>query len=306
MADTTISQLSQGTPAGNDILPYSTGSSTLGVPVSAIFQNTNTYVAIGSSISAQYKLDVYHDNYNAIRAVGNSTNSIGIYIDNKAPGARSYGIGSVGSSGPSKAGNLTIFDHTAQLPRFNIDSTGNVGIGVNDPQAKLDVSGTIKATGLQVPGCVLQVVQAYKTDIWKPTLVSSWEDVTGLSVSITLKSATSKVLINTSVAASRGGDGNDAFVRIVRVTGSAETAVGGGSKPNSPINNVFGQVAGQFSGAYQSYSLSTMYLDTPAGATSTYKIQFYNGAAGTAKVNCRALLDDMIVASHITLQEIAQ
>jgi len=40
MADVTISQLTKGTPAGNNILPYSTGSNTLGVPVSALFQNT--------------------------------------------------------------------------------------------------------------------------------------------------------------------------------------------------------------------------------------------------------------------------
>ena len=39
MADVTISQLTQGIPAGNNILPYSTVSNTLGVPVSAIFQN---------------------------------------------------------------------------------------------------------------------------------------------------------------------------------------------------------------------------------------------------------------------------
>ena len=41
MADVTISQLTQGTPAGNNIVPYSTGSNTLGAPVSAIFQNTS-------------------------------------------------------------------------------------------------------------------------------------------------------------------------------------------------------------------------------------------------------------------------
>ena len=47
MADVTISQLTKGTPAGNNILPYSTGSNTLGVPVSALFQNTNN-VAINT------------------------------------------------------------------------------------------------------------------------------------------------------------------------------------------------------------------------------------------------------------------
>ena len=47
MADVTISQLTPGTPNGNHLLPYSTGSTTLGASVSAIFENTNN-VGIGS------------------------------------------------------------------------------------------------------------------------------------------------------------------------------------------------------------------------------------------------------------------
>ena len=46
MADVTISQLTQGTPNGNHLLPYSTGSNTLSVPVSAMFQNTNSRICI--------------------------------------------------------------------------------------------------------------------------------------------------------------------------------------------------------------------------------------------------------------------
>ena len=46
MADVTISQLTQGTPSGSNLLPYSTGTNTLGTPVSAIFQNTNSRICI--------------------------------------------------------------------------------------------------------------------------------------------------------------------------------------------------------------------------------------------------------------------
>ncbi len=52
MADVTISQLTQGTPNGNHLLPYSTGSSTLGTSVSAIFENTGN-VGIGSVALSQ-------------------------------------------------------------------------------------------------------------------------------------------------------------------------------------------------------------------------------------------------------------
>jgi len=41
MADVTISELTPGAPADNNIIPYSTGTDTLGVPVSAMFQNTS-------------------------------------------------------------------------------------------------------------------------------------------------------------------------------------------------------------------------------------------------------------------------
>jgi hypothetical protein len=286
MADVSISSLTQGIPAGNNVLPYSTGSSTLGVPVSAIFQNVNN-VGIGTN-NPTSALDV------------NGTISSNYLLLNPQNSTGEGGeIGFKGSGGNT---DLYIDNHFGNLRVFSSLSPS----GALPADKCFLVYGTIKAAALQVPGCVVQVVQAYKTDIWKPTLVNTWEDVTGLSVSITLKSATSKVLINTSVAASRGGDGNDAFVRIVRVTGSTSTAIGGGSNSISNLNNVFGQVAGQYSGTFQSFSLNTMYLDTPVGVTSTYKIQFLNGAAGSAKVNCRALLDDMIVASHITLQEIAQ
>jgi hypothetical protein len=274
MADVSISQLTQGTPASNSIVPYSTGSNTLGVPVSAIFQNTNTYVAIGSAISAQYKLDVYHDNFNAIRAVGNNTNSIGIYIDNKAPGARAYGIGSVGSTGPSKAGNLTIFDHTAQLPRFNIDSSGNVGIGVNDPLSKLHVNGIVTATGLYAPGCVIQVLQAFKSDTFttQALIANGGEGIPGLSVTITPKSLSSKILVSFSVTCAGVENITQVFFRLRRGSteiGNAESV--GGRTPVMARDYAFNNNC--------TSNVSFQYLDSP-NTTSAITYQLYTGTEG--------------------------
>lgn len=47
MADVTISQLSVANTQPNNLLPYSTGTSTQACPVSAIFQNLGTYTPIG-------------------------------------------------------------------------------------------------------------------------------------------------------------------------------------------------------------------------------------------------------------------
>jgi len=58
MADVTISQLTRNVPSGNNILPYSTGSNTLGVPVSAIFQNTTSNIGIGLNVTNPFASDV--------------------------------------------------------------------------------------------------------------------------------------------------------------------------------------------------------------------------------------------------------
>ena len=296
MADTTISQLPAGIPSNAAAIPFSQGGATYSVAPGALLQNAGN---IGLGVyPAGYPLEIVNTSNPYILLRGGNNNSLALF------GGTVDKDFSLIHSGVGK--DLSLAANNGR-DHICIKSAGNVGIGTNAPQAKLDVNGTIKATALQVPGCVLQVVQAYKTDIWNASTAGiGWEDVPGLSVSITLKSATSKVLINASVAASKGGEGNDALVRIMRVTGSASVAVGGGANPASTFNNAFGQVAGQYSGKYQSFSLNTMYLDTPAGVTSTYKIQFYNNGPQAARVNCRALFDDFIVASHITLQEVAQ
>ena len=308
MADTTVSALTPGVPAGNNIVPYSTGSTTLGAPVNALFKDTNTFVVIGSAMPAQYRLDVYHDNFNAIRAVGNSTNSIGIYMDNKSAGARSWGIGSVGSAGPSKAGNLTIFDHTAQLPRFNIDATGNVGIGVNDPQAKLDVNGTIKATALQVPGCIIQVKHAVKTNIQLMNLLS-FEDVSGLSVSITPKALGSLFLVQVQLSVSTIST-QAPYIRITRNGNAIGTGDAAGNRTQC---NAF-----MYTNSSSMVTVPINYVDAPSYSDLSpiiYKVQLYANSGpnnGNVGINCYALTGGDADAatqprasSSIIVQEIA-
>ena len=299
MADTTISALTQGIPAGGSILPYSTGASTLGVQLSAIFQNADTYVAIGSAISAQYKLDVYHDNFNAIRAVGSSSNSVGIYVENRYPGARAYGLISAGGPpgvGPSKLGNFTIYDNTAQLPRFNIDATGNVGIGVNDPLSKLHVNGIVTATGLYAPGCVVQVVQTVKSDVFSTTS-QSYVDVTGMSASITPKSASSKIMLMIHIGNTGIDTPNTNLFKILRNDSSLPV----GSQASGSMFNVYLQNRGTI-------PVSFCYVDTPPAGTTypiTYKLQMRNDSGGTSTINMHNTNNTYTTISTFTLQEIA-
>ena len=109
MADVTISSLPLGTPSGNNILPYSTGSNTLGVPVSAILQNAGN---IGI----------------------NTTNTPSTLTVNGDMQLLEYGKLNFSNTAGASYINSPLSNHlalyTAGESRIRIDSTGNVGIGL--------------------------------------------------------------------------------------------------------------------------------------------------------------------------------
>lgn len=61
--------------------------------------------------------------------------------------------------------NFRVYDQTSAIDRFNIDTSGNVGIGTTTPTCKLDVKGNIRAEEIKV-----EVVDAtdikIKNDAW--------------------------------------------------------------------------------------------------------------------------------------------
>jgi hypothetical protein len=140
-------------------------------------------------------------------------------------------------------------------------------------------------------GSVLQVVSTTKTNAFTTTS-TSFTDVTGLSVSITPSSATSKILVTAAVQHSISVTTNNVWVQLVRDS----TAIGNGT-------DGFG---GSRADTVNLIWCSTIsYLDSPATTSSTtYKIQLKAGA-GTAAVNTRATDSSFLVSSHITVMEIA-
>ena len=178
MADVTISSLPLGTPAGGNVLPYSTGSNTLGVPVSAIFHNAGN-IGIGITNPTLGKLQVHiADGPSGTETLGGNGSikihytidcSPRIELNQSIPG----GVGGPSGAGigfalgsPNQYDALAVRGSAIAVPdpntdrtlcfytsdtvklaeRMRIDANGRVGIGTANPTAKLDVNGDVKAT----------------------------------------------------------------------------------------------------------------------------------------------------------------
>jgi len=178
-------------------------------------------------------------------------------------------------------------------------------------------SGTIITTGSSgqsIPkaalptGSVLQVVQTVKSDTFSASLAQGvFTDITGLSVSITPTSATSKILVFIDVAVGHSATTTGAAnVRLVRGSTSIYIGDASGSRARSIMS--FPYIADAI---YSIFRYSGVYLDSPATTSSTtYKYQIAGQSSGyTVYVNRNGSDDnrweDPRVASSITVMEIA-
>jgi len=165
-----------------------------------------------------------------------------------------------------------------------------------------DETGTVDT--LSRAGNVLQVVTTEKTDTFTTTS-SSYVDVTGLSVSITPTSSSSKILVLFQINGSQQVGAGRAYLKLLRdstvinagaTAGSRTRALGGFSSADTSI---------------PSTPVSGNYLDSPATTSSTtYKIQIaMTAGSGTAYINRTVLdndgADQLRMASQITVMEIA-
>ena len=157
--------------------------------------------------------------------------------------------------------------------------------------------------GLNVTGGVLQVVQTVKTDTFTTTS-SSFVDITGMSVTITPSSTSSKILVTGMLNGSQDVGANRTYVKLLR----GSTAICIGDAAGSRIRGLGGFSSNDSTLA--SSPLSFSFLDSPATTSATtYKLQIASTAgSGTCFVNRTDTdLDDgqIRMASTITVMEIA-
>ena len=180
------------------------------------------------------------------------------------------------------------------------DTSGTIQL-----QSNGSTKATISSSGFSYPGGVLQVLQTVKTNTFS-TASTSFVDITGMSVSITPTSATSKILVLMDVKL--GSDTNvSGFLRIVRDSTSIYIGDADGSCQRATYANS-DDPSSQW--AYQAVG---NFLDSPATTSSvTYKIQILSEPienTGTVYINRAGdpstTAANSRLASSITVMEIA-
>jgi hypothetical protein len=153
-------------------------------------------------------------------------------------------------------------------------------------------------------GSVLQVVSTTKTDTFSTTS-TSYVDVTGLSVSITPTSSSSKILVLVQANGSQPVGSGRAYLRLLR----GSTVINAGDAAGSRTPGLGGFSASDTS--IPSSTVSASFLDSPATTSSTtYKVQIaMTAGSGSAYINQTQQDADssnqIRMASTITVMEIA-
>jgi hypothetical protein len=180
---------------------------------------------------------------------------------------------------------------------------------IDAPAVAGDQTFTLPGTGgtldrLNRAGNILQVVSATKTDTFSRASSSSdYGDITGLSVSITPTSATSKILIYTTVVGS-GNTGQRISVRLMRDSTAISIGDSAGNRSRSS------SAGAQTTGGNDTVTLSSIFLDSPnTTLATTYKVQCSAEGSQTFYLNRGSTDSDADTvyraASSITVMEVA-
>lgn len=144
-------------------------------------------------------------------------------------------------------------------------------------------------------GTVLQVVSTTKVDTFSMTSTVTYTDVTGLSVSITPKSTSSKIFVSFFITNGNTAANHNMFNLVRDSTNLAQ-----------PTADTYSSTVGTSFTASSDYKHASLsHLDSPSTTSSvTYKIQAKT-SGGTLYVNRRGDNATVSGSSSITVMEIA-
>ena len=146
-------------------------------------------------------------------------------------------------------------------------------------------------------GEVLQTVSTFKNDIYTHSTTTTATDITGMSVAITPRSTTNKVLITIALTTSNSGSNLNLSNLYRGATLIAQPATG--SAPNG------GTLSMPIGASIDTFNAAMTFLDSPATTSATtYKLNIMCNA-GTAYVNRRGDSAIYTGVSSITAQEIS-
>lgn len=198
----------------------------------------------------------------------------------------------VDAAGPSVAVQSTA--PTGYEGQLWLDSTdGSMYVYYTDPGG--GSSSWIGAVSRS--GGILQVAQTTKVDVVSTTS-TSFIDTTGMSVSITPRSTSSKIMVMVQLSHSNSSGSTAHFFNLVRDSTNLLQSTGG-SSANSTMSPATIPTTTNI------IHSPIMFLDSPnTTSTVTYKIQ-WRTLAGTLYLNRRGVSDEYGSTSTITVMEVA-
>jgi len=188
--------------------------------------------------------------------------------------------------------NLSFNIAGSNVAFMNATSLQMAGSNISLGGTNVFTSGKL-VTSAQPVGAVLQVVSTTKTDSFS-SASASYVDITGLSVSITPTSSTSKILVLATVMV--GNAGGNAALNLVRNSTNIAQSTSGTANETAAVD---------YQASYKAITYPILYLDSPATTSATtYKIQL-GGESPTRYINIRANDNYYGSISSITVMEIA-
>ena len=131
---------------------------------------------------------------------------------------------------------------------------------------------------LYAPGHVIQLQQTVKTDTFSAAPNGTWTDITGMSVTITPKKTSSKILLFVSTVGA--GSSTTPKIRILRDATTIAVGDTSGSKQSAMIGSYL------MKDANQTDTYTNHFLDSPITISPiTYKLQVNNDNTQTFFLN---------------------